>query len=33
MMEILLMNAVFWYLWIRMSMIPERVMQRIIDNY
>lgn len=33
MMEIFLMNVVFWTLWIQLSMVPERIMQYIIDNY
>ena len=33
MMEIFLMNVVFWTLWIQLAMVPERIMQYVIDNY
>ena len=33
MIEIILYNIVFWAAWYQISMLPERIMQMIIDNH
>lgn len=31
--QITLYNLVFWAVWYQVSLVPERVMQNIIDKY
>ena len=33
MLDIILLNLVFWPLWMGISYIPQMVMQKIIDSY